>query len=185
MEGTFAKYLFLYHELSLPEVGDFTIAGTPASLDFINKELHAPMQEIIFSQVANQEADERLYKFIASAENITEIDAIFLVSKAAKKIHNDLQQSNTAVLEGIGTLHKDDSGISFDPEINTQTYFETITAERVIRDGSEHTLLVGEQEKKSSEMQELLSHEEKYEKWWIAAVVLATIAIAMIVLYYL
>lgn len=185
MEATFSKYLFLYHGLSLPEVGDFTIARKPASLDFINKQLHPPLQEIIFSPAASQEADERLYKFIASAENISEIDAIFLVSKTAKKIRYDLQQNNSAVLAGIGTLYKNESGVSFNAEINNTPYFETIIAERVLRDDAEHTLLVGEQEKKSSEMHELFGHEEKHEKWWIAALVLAVFAIAMIALYYL
>lgn len=185
MEGTFSKYLFLHHGLSLPEVGDFSIVRKTASLDFINKQLHPPLQEIIFSPVASQEADERLYKFIASAENISEIDAIFLVSKRAKKIKYNLQQNNSAVLEGIGTLYKNESGISFHTEINNAPYFETIVAERVLRDDAEHTLLVGEQEKNSSEMHELLGHEEKPEKWWITALVLAVLAIAMIALYYL
>lgn len=100
-----------------------------------------------------------MYKFIASAENISEIDAIFLVSKRAKKIKYNLQQNNSAVLEGIGTLYKNESGISFHTEINNAPYFETIVAERVLRDDAEHTLLVGEQEKNSSEMHELLGHE--------------------------
>lgn len=185
MEETFAKYLFLHRQLSLPEVGNFTISTKPASLDFINKELHAPAQEIVFTPDVNNDTDEQFYKFIASANNVSEIDAIFLVSKAAKKIRNQLQQYNAAILEGIGTLYKNDAEISFDPGIKAASYFDTITVERVIRENAEHTLLVGEQEKKSSEMHELLSHEEKIEKWWIPVLVLALIAIAMIVFYYL
>ncbi len=94
------------------------------------------------------------------------------------------QISEGAVINwnGVGTLNKGFAGdIKFTPVTTSMVFEGPIAAEKVIREKSEHMIRVGEDEKTSAEMTEMLSQkEEKKSYWWAYALAVALMAIVFI-----
>jgi hypothetical protein len=75
--------------------------------------------------------------------------------------------------KGVGILNKGFGGeIKFSPATGI-LQDSPVTAEKIIRERAEHTVRVGEDEKTSAEMIEILSHKsEKRSALWTAALIL-------------
>lgn len=192
MNSLLNKYFSINHKLYIPGVGNFTYAEKPAVLDFANKSISQPQYEIVFHQ-ENLPADKNFFNFLCAQMHTEEWKAVIAFNDFSNHIKNVLSHTGIFNIDGLGTISQKMAGeLSFQPYINKTKLFPEITAERVIRKKTEHAVLVGEQEKTSSQMQHQieLQHEEESaaelttERWWISAIVLAAIGIAAIAYYY-
>jgi hypothetical protein len=186
MYNAVRKFLALYHHLTLPGIGNFTVEVIPAQLDFINRNITSPHSRIVFSN-AELPAEKKFYDFLSDELHIDEVQAVRNFADLIEQFQKDLKEKNSIYFKGVGTLTKQDSAIiTFQPE-EIPGYAPVITAERVIRKNSTHIVRVGEQEITSSEIQTTLNQPQaiRKERWWIAAIVLAFIGISAIAFYYL
>jgi hypothetical protein len=179
------KFFALHHQLALPGVGDFKAETSDAQIDFINRSITSSQNKIVFVSNAMQ-PEEKFYDFLADELNINEDQAIISFAIFTSEIKNDLDANKPVYFKGIGTLVKEDARTTFQPEI-IPAFYPVITAERIIRKNTAHTVRVGEEEKTSDEMQTVLQQPKtiQKERWWIAAAVLAVIGVAAIAFYYL
>ncbi len=185
MDQYLLKYFSINRSLALPGIGFFYTETKPAVLDFVNKTLQAPVTEVVYSNETNDDG-EKLCGFISKESGLSTTDAVGRFNQYVQQIKQQLETGAVIELQGIGTLSKKEGNYSFTPGLNIQNFFPGIIAERVIRQNAEHNVRVGEDNKTSTEMHVSLARQEvKKERWWIAALVLGAIGIAVIAYYYL
>lgn len=184
------KYLIHNKKVSVPGIGVFFIERQPAKLDFTNKVFVSPAFQISFKPQPSF-TDNRIYTFISREQKIDESEAVSRYYNFSQKLRENLTEHNTIELPGIGVLSQNaEGGLFFKAIPPTNNYFPPAAAERVLRENTEHDVLVGENKRTNREMKNVLvdetaspSHTQDY--WWIFAIALGIIGIATIVYYYL
>ena len=188
MYNSLYKYLIFYKRLALPNIGLFSVEQVPGRLDFLNKQLHSPIPVIRFATDKSVVADKQLFEFLAADMGISTIESIKQFNDLSFHIKNELASKGEFVLTGIGTLKKEfGDNYGFQPEVSIQQYFPEATAERIVRKEATHTVKVGERERSSDEMMEMLSEEgvaEGPDRWWMYALILGILGLAALVYYY-
>jgi hypothetical protein len=167
MYNLIAASFFQKKSCVLPGIGSLSLITHSSITDFPVKQIKAPVQEILFTPGTEEE------------KGFNEFSAI---SELMKK---SLDEQGEVVIEGIGFFTKNASGnVQFTP-VSLDEYIQTpVTANRVIREHSEHSILVGDKETTNTQMTGLLHEEEpaKY-KWWIWAAVLAAAGLLLLIVY--
>jgi hypothetical protein len=168
MEQNIASYLFRNKYCVLPGIGKLTLVTTPAETDFVNAQINAPTQAIIFS---------------AEDKGTSVFNELSAVSEHLKMM---LDSKKTVLLNGIGTFSKDDNGnIHFTAIQINQSLTTPVKVERVIHEHSEHTMLVGDKETTNVVMTEYFSDAPaKKDRWWIGAIIIAVIAIVILIIHF-
>jgi hypothetical protein len=180
------KFLALYHHLSIPGIGNFSVETVPAQIDFTNRSISSSHKKIVFSNEKHN-AEKKFYDFLAKELHIDEVQAIVKFTDFTDALQHTLTRNNSIDINGIGKLTKQSSQVLIFQPAEIPEYFPALTAEKVIRKNTAHTVRVGEDEKTSDEMIDALQHVRviKKDRWWIAATILAVIGIAAIVYYYM
>ncbi len=186
----FYKYLILNKKAIVPGLGVFSIERRPAKLDFANKVFIGPDLQINFKAQPLVE-DSSLYAFISTEQKINVTEASVRYNDFANKLKNNLAEKRSVELPGIGVLTQNAEGkIFFRATNQLKNYFPPVVAERVIRENTEHHILVGDNTRTNTQMKEVFvddvqerSHTKDY--WWVFAIALGIIGIATIVYYYL
>jgi len=173
MDYLIAPTLFQNKICRLPGIGTLSVITNKAENDFVNSRLSAPLPSIIFS--ASKGNENRFNEFTALSE---------LIKK-------DLDEKGSVTIQSVGNFIKNELGdVDFIPlEIN-KIFTPVVIAERVIRNATEHTILVGDKETTNKVMSEYFVEDEVEEKptrsrWWIWAIVLGVIGAAILALYIL
>jgi hypothetical protein len=88
----------------------------------------------------------------------------------------------------VGILRKDGAGnVLFEPADSPFAFMQPTPAIRVLHQDAQHTLLVGDRERTSDEMSELLhedSHGRRKMAWWIIALIIAGAGLAFLGWYF-
>lgn len=185
MWGSVYRYFILHQELTIPGIGTFTIEQTGARSDFANKLIHPSLPVIRFNHEQHP-ADRKFYKYISQENAIPEVEAIKRFHDIAYDLQSAVNTNGSVKLQGIGMLTKEfPSTYSFQPEWNASELYKPVAAERAIRKYAEHTLVVGDEEVSSNQMQKKLIAKGKKDNWWVYALILGVIGVIVIVCYYL
>src|SRR6202012_6031776 len=103
-------------------------------------------------------------------------------------LRNRIRNEDKVTWEGVGVLSKDGSGDIQLASAEAPAFSkQAIPAIRVNRQDAQHTLLVGDRERTSAKMNELLQDESPRRRsfpWWIIAVILAAIGLAFLGWYF-
>lgn len=184
------KYLILHKSASVPGIGFFYIERIPASLDFANKVFIAPASKVNFKcQAAG--GDNKIYAFILQEQKIGETEAISHFNNFVNNIKKNLEEHKSAELPGLGVLLQNNEGqIHFEAASQIINYFPAASAERLLRENTEHPILVGDTNRTNTQMKEMLVDDteplsQTKDHWWIFAIALGLIGIATIFYYYL
>ena len=181
MHQTLYEYLILNKYLSLPGIGTIHLHWNSASLDFANKQM-IPAHHYFTLDTDSDKPSRYFFEWIANTLNIKEWDAIRLVNDFTYYLKDQVSQNGESEWKNIGAFYRDEKGIlmlrSVDEQINS---LAPVIAEKVIREKAEHTVLVGESEKTSVEMEEYFSEKENAGDYtWMIAVVLTILALMFI-----
>jgi hypothetical protein len=151
----------------LPGIGTLTLVIHTAESDFPNKQIKAPAEEIVFSP--GQPGEKLFNEFSA-------------ISELMKK---KLEQEGLVEITGIGMFTKTiDGNIAFTPVIPDENLQQPVTAVRVIRERSEHAMLVGDKETTNKMMTEFLNEETPAaKKWKLWAIILGVAALLLLAIY--
>lgn len=185
MQDTLYEFLILNKKLSLPGIGTISLLQKSPQLDFGNKEL-SPRSYYFAIESANDQPSKRLFDWLSSAIGITEWDAIKLINDFSSALKKKLSESGEVNWENVGTIRRDDKGqLMLDSQTIELQSERPVPAEKVIRENVQHTLLVGEQEKSSAEMEEYFAEVPVKRNYiWLIAVILTVMAIMFVGWYF-
>ncbi len=172
------RYLVKFREIDLPGIGVLALRMQPAGAEFVDHIFLPPKYFFSFEKMEDV-PPEKLFSWLAVHLNITEQEAVIRFTDFIFEMNRQLKEGKAFHWHGVGTLQKEFSGeIKFNSESNLP-WLENVVAEKVIRENAEHTMLVGESEKTSTQMTELLHPGETMKRphWWIwpLAVILAAV----------
>ena len=185
----FYKYLILYRRADVPGLGVFFIERTPAKLDVANNVFIAPNQQINF-RAQTPVADKRMYAFISCQKKIDESEAVIRYNDFADAIKKALKEHKRIELPGLGVLVQNDEGnLYFKTTSELKDYFPPAPADRVLRENTEQTVVVGANDGTNRQMKKMFVEEPKEpshakDYWWKFAIALGIIGIAGILFYY-
>ena len=171
----------------MPGIGTFLLERHPATGDFANKQVHPPFYTVSLQQLSASAA-KFFYSWLAAALNTGERDAILLFNDFTFDLKKKINTGETIDWDGVGSLSKGQGGgINFLPARNTPLLETPVAANKIIQENSTHRVRVGEDERSSVEMVELLGRPEpelKRSYWWAVALVTGLLAIMFICWYF-
>jgi hypothetical protein len=161
------RYFIQHKNLHLPGIGSFILDRKPAEADFINKCIQPPEYSVLFLQDAVRPSS-KFYSWLAAAVNISEKEAIIRFNDFIFDLRRQLNEETKVDWKGMGTISKGPGGsIRFVKE-ERKHFLRSVPAEKIIREKTEHAVLVGERERSSAEMMEYFSNPtEKKNYWWL------------------
>jgi nucleoid DNA-binding protein len=174
MEYLIAPTLFQKKNCRLPGIGTLSLKNHPAVSNIAAAVIKAPEPFISFSPV--NESDENVFNEFTALSEL---------------IKNDIEEKGTVTLKGVGDFIKRENGaIDFLPSHIHPLFMPDVTATRVIRQYAEHTILVGDKETTSTQMSGYFGEAEETEapakgSWWIWAIVLVAVGLAVVGMYLL
>ena len=176
-------YLFQHRSISIPGLGTIYLETMSANVDVADRRMLPPAYRFRFDKYFDA-PDKEFFSYIASQRNILDYEAIKWYNEFAFELRNRIRTEEQVSWDGVGILKKDGSGSVVFESVGGDTLFMVPTpAIRVNRLDAQHVLLVGDQERTNVEMSEWL-HEEgtsrKKGSWWIIALVLGLIALAIL-----
>ena len=185
MQDTLYEFLVLNKKLSLPGIGTISLCKDSAQHDLPNKQFTAPSFYFTIES-RNDKPSKKLFDWLSSSFGITEWDAIRSINDFSFDLKKVLSEKGEVNWENVGMIRRDNNG---DLKLETQNVLlqseQPVTAAKVIRVKAEHTVLVGEQEKTSMEMEEYFAESPAKKNYvWLIAVILTVLAVIFIGWYF-
>lgn len=184
MFGLLHQYLVEYRQVFLQGIGQLQLVRQHAVYDVASQQIKPPFNAIQVNVDAQSGPLQPLISFIAKHLNITEEKAFELYHSFCQQLKTDLETTGQIVWDDFGILKKANSEKPvFEPLGALQIYHEPVVANRVIRQGASHAIMVGTNETTNHAMREMLEETTVIrDRWWIGAAALAASAIVLIVL---
>lgn len=176
------SYLVQNRSISIPGFGTILVDRLPAQSDIANRSIRPPVYQFRFDKYFDA-PDKDFFTFLAAQKQIADFEAIKIYNEWAYEFRNRIRAEQSVVWDGVGVLQQDASGeILFEPAETATPHLFPVKAERVIRTDAAHAMIVGDKETTSTRMTEYLSEESprKTNRWVIAAVIIALVAMALI-----
>jgi len=185
MRDTLYEFLLLNKKLSLPGIGTISLSQNSAEHDLPSKQFTAPSFYFIIGS-RNDKPSKKLFDWLSASLNITEWDAIKAVNDFSFALKKKLSEDGEVNWENVGMIRRDNNGdLKLDQQNILLQSEQPVTAEKVIRVKAEHTVLVGEREKTSVEMEEYFAGSPPKKNYsWLIAVILTALAVMFIGWYF-
>lgn len=185
MYGELYQYLVFHKKLNLPGIGTFQLERKPAEFDHAARMVHPSSYSIVLHH-GNVSPSAKFFNWLAIALNRTEEDTVNYFNAFVIKVKDEVLAGNKLNWANVGTLSKGLTGeIRFESAIKSFTTDLPVPAIKILREQAEHMVRVGEEEKTSVQMKELLNPgREQKPAWWIAAMVLALIILLFCGIYF-
>jgi len=131
-------------------------------------------------------AGRDFFSWLAHALDITDREASFRFNDFAFEMKKQVSEGMDINWNAVGSIKKGQGAdVKFTPFASAVILEKSIIAEKVIREKPEHMVRVGEDQKTSVEMTEMLSHKEKKKEfWWAFALAVALLATMFIGWYF-
>jgi hypothetical protein len=183
-------YLFLIRQkqLCLPGIGTLSLQTSPAVAEFVDRSFLAPQFSFVFEE--KEFSTKKIFSWLAASFGITEREAVIKFNDFLFDLKREVETGNRVTWNGVGSFSRTAGGIVFHPEKKNARFQHPVVAEKVIRENAEHTMLVGEREKTSTQMTQMLSGkapiavEEKRSHWWLWPLVLIIISFIFLGWYF-
>ena len=179
------QYLLQHKQLPVPGIGTFLMERKSAAIDFFNKKINPPSYAVALDPGSHLPG-QHFFKWLATALGISDREAIFRFNDFAFDLKKQIGEGFVINWNGIGTLNKGLGGdVKLTPVATELVFEKSVIAEKVIREKADHRVRVGEEEKTSVEMTEMLSQkEEKKLQWWIYALAVALLSLMFLGWYF-
>jgi hypothetical protein len=184
MHNQIASYLFQNKTCPLPGLGTLSLLNSGAEADFTNKMIATPKN---FVQFADIETDPTgLLNYLSAITGGSKYEVTEALDHFCDNLRNKITQQPDVQLENLGSFFVDASGkINFKQEELHAAFMQPVFAERVIHPDAEHNILVGDKETTNTVMTELLApRSETNDRWWIWAIVLASVWLIAMLIYF-
>jgi hypothetical protein len=180
-------YLFQHRSISIPGLGTIYLETLPAAVDVADRVMLPPVYHFRWDKYFDA-PDKEFFSYIANQRSILDYEAIKWYNEFSFELRNRIKNEDAVVWDGVGVLKKDASGnVLFEPAATPFVFLQPTPAVRVNRQNAQHTLLVGDRERTSDEMSEML-HDDAGKRrrvaWWIIALVIALTGLAFLGWYF-
>ncbi len=172
------QYLFQFKALTLPSFGTIKLVAQPARLDVVEHLIYAPAYQPHFSTDDDVSDHQVEYFSAALQKDEADVEAYFI---NAGEILMQQAEKGPFNWSGIGTFEYNNHKLHFNPE--EAHALAPVPARRVIREGAQHTVLVGDQLIVSDPNAEAVEDGSRRDYWVIAAWVLVVLAVLFIAYY--
>ena len=179
------QYLISHKQLAIPGVGNFLVERKSAENDFSSKKINPPAYSISFESAGKVPA-ANFFTWLANILQVSEEKAVNTFNQFSEELKSQISSGNIIDWKGVGVLSKGFGGdIKFKSSLSEVIIEKPVAAEKVIRQKAEHMVRVGEDQKTSTEMSEMLNQEEeKKSYWWAPALVAALLGFVFIGWYF-
>ncbi len=164
------RFLLTYKSLDLPGIGTIVLQTLPARSEFVNRSYSPPKYFFLFEK-REKIPSEKLFAWLALHFNITESEAVIRYNDFIFDLNRQLKEGKEISWYNIGSFQKEITGeIKFESVKKELSWLQDIRAEKVTRENAEHTMLVGESEKTSTQMADILADSSTAPKrnyWWV------------------
>jgi hypothetical protein len=176
MFNTLYEYLVLHKQLSLPGVGTLHLQRISSQLDYGHKMISAP-RYTFYIDTASDKPSKNLFEWLSAAKGISEWDAIRMVNDFSFELKKNISAAREVHWKNVGIISRNETGsITLVPE--EIILEQPVIAEKVTREHAAHTVLVGDMEKSSVEMDEIFQETQgKKDVGWIIAILLTVAAL--------
>ncbi len=171
------QYLITNKRLLLPGIGTLIVEREPARIDFPNRQILPPGYRLIMCEASGKPPAD-FYAWLGAASGYSQVDAVVRFNDFSFELKKILDKGNVIHWEGVGIIRKGlGSGFRFEPH-ESSLVLQPVGASKIIREKSTHSVRVGEDEKTSAEMTELLTRPVAGKSsWWIAALITGLLAL--------
>jgi hypothetical protein len=180
-------YLFQHRSISIPGLGTIYLDTHPASVDVADRTMLPPVYQFRFDRYFDQ-PDREFFAYIAAQRNVLDYEAIKWYNEFSFELRNRIRNEDRVSWDGVGVLRKDDSGnVDFESAPSVLAFMQPTPAIRVNRQDAQHTLLVGDRERTSGEMNEWLQEDAVRRRsvaWWMIAVILGGLSLVALCWYF-
>ena len=176
-------YLFQHRSISIPGLGTIYLETLPAEADVVDRTMLPPGYRFRFDKYFDA-PDKEFFGYLASQQNMLDFEAIKWYNEFSFELRNRIRSEEQVSWDGVGILKKDGSGNVLFESVRAPAFFlQPTPAIRVQREDAQHTLVVGDRERTSGEMNEWLQEENNGRRrisWWVIAIVLAVAGLAVL-----
>jgi CCDC81-like prokaryotic HU domain 2 len=186
LRDLFFRYLAQHQSGCIEGVGMLYAGQTVIQTDITNQLLHPPGTGWQFTPGAACGHDHHFIQYIARQKNIPETDAMELFARFSQDVVTELRNGGTVDIPHVGHMTMTATGdVEFVPA-KRNVFLQPVSASRIIRKNEVHSLVVGENERTSTEMAQLLQDAPAppRSRWWIAALLIALGSIALIAVHF-
>jgi len=180
-------YLFQHRSISIPGLGTIYLETMAASVDVAERTMLPPTYQFRFDKYFDA-PDKEFFSYIANQQDILDYEAIKWYSEFSFELRNRIKNEDAVSWDGVGILKKDGAGnVLFEPAGSPFLFLQPTPALRVNRPNAQHSLLVGDRERTSEEMSELLhddEHRRRRVAWWVIALIIAAAGLAFLGWYF-
>ena len=180
-------YLFQHRSISIPGLGTIYLETHPASVDVADRTMLPPVYQFRFDRYFDQ-PDKEFFAYVAAQRNVLDYEAIKWYNEFSFELRNRIRNEDRVSWDGVGVLRKDDSGnVEFESASSMLAFMQPTPAIRVNRQDAQHTLLVGDRERTSGEMNEWLQEDvarRRSVSWWVIAVILGGLCLVALCWYF-
>lgn len=184
------QFLMDHGTVSLPRWGTLHLNTIPSVFHNGEQKFTAP-QTIILWQEDNETQElsiQPLIGFLSRCEDETEEDCFEKLQVFINQLKDQIHKRGQVFWAGLGifTLTTGKEGITFVPDPALQIYLKPIQANRIIKGGQSHEMLVGDTQTNTKEMQSYLHLQDNLEApvkkdwWWVPALIGGLLGIALI-----
>jgi hypothetical protein len=184
MLGLFYQYLIHHQRIVLPGLGVVLVQRKPAISDFADHVFIPPSYTFQLEQShANPSPD--FFKWVSVKLNIAEEEAAMQVNEYVAELKKEINAGKEINWDGVGIIRRGlDSGIEL-AAVDKELIFEKkVFGEKVIHQDSSHTILVGDEERISTDMTDILGLPRPTRFTWVhAALITGLLALIFIIIY--
>ena len=178
------RYFSLSGNVSIPGLGALSTVRIPAVIDFTNKQLFPPVQDIQF-KANNSDSTPEQSSYIARLSGMNSEGVDNALKLLGEELKTRLMNERKLEWLNVGSFSVSDEGeIGFTPKTVRTDFFPPVHYAHVLRADAEISIKVGEDEKTNTDMEVFFEDQRAdaiNKKWQKAATVLVFIAAILLV----
>jgi hypothetical protein len=179
------QYLIQHKLLVIPGIGTFVVERKPAQGDFANKQIHSPVYAVSFNATLPPPVSKNFFIWLGNNLSVSTREAVIRFNDFAFDMKKQISDGATINWTGIGTLRKGlAEGIKFIPSAENLNTEQPVSAEKVIRENAMHSVRVGEEEKTSTQMIEMLNPSISKRSFGLVYPIIVMLAAILFIAWY-
>lgn len=183
MEKYLAEYLLKYGNCPLPGNITMHLKNFSAKLNQSARNISSPVSEIQLVQEDNQ--PQNVITHLSEKMNIDVAEVSTLLTLFSDQVKN-LSTANKKEFAGLGSFSVDAAGNLIFENEDVDYIFPDLPMTRVVRQGTQHSVLVGDKEtlRQTQTVDTEIVTEIPKDRYWIWALLLIIVSVLLILYYF-